>query len=55
MNTIVDVKRISFKDVEQKVFKYICRFGCEITQIILEAYDNTLEDGVRNDKVAMKC
>ena len=42
MNTIVDEKLISFKELEQKVFKYVCELGCEITQIILEAYDNEL-------------
>ena len=42
MSTIVEEKRISFKELEQKVFKYICELGCEITQIILESYDNEL-------------
>ena len=42
MNTIVDEKLISFKELEQKVFKYVCELGCEITRIILESYDNEL-------------
>ena len=42
MNTIVKEMLISFKELEQKVFKYVCELGCEITRIILEAYDNEL-------------
>lgn len=42
MNTIVDEKLISFKELEQKVFKYVCELGCEITRMILEAYDDEL-------------
>jgi hypothetical protein len=42
MSTIVDEKLISFKELEQKVFKYVCELGCEITRIILESYDDEL-------------
>lgn len=42
MSTIVDEKLISFKELEQKVFKYVCKLGCEITRIILESYDDEL-------------
>ena len=42
MSTIVEEKLVSFKELEQKVFKYICKLGCEITQIILESYDDEL-------------
>lgn len=42
MNTIVEEKLISFKELEQKVFQYVCGLGCEITRIILESYDNEL-------------
>lgn len=42
MNTIVEEKLISFKELEQKVFKYVCELGCEITRIILESYDAEL-------------
>ena len=42
MSTIVEEKLISFKELEQKVFKYICELGCEITRIILESYDDEL-------------
>ena len=42
MSTIVEEKLISFKELEQKVFKYVCELGCEITRIILESYDNEL-------------
>lgn len=42
MNTIVEENLISFKELEQKVFKYVCELGCEITRIILESYDKEL-------------
>ena len=42
MSTIVEEKLISFKELEQKVFKYVCELGCEITRIILESYDKEL-------------
>lgn len=42
MSTIVEEKLISFKELEQKVFKYVCALGCEITRIMLESYDNEL-------------
>lgn len=42
MNTIVEEKPVSFKELEQKVFKYVCELGCEITQILLETYDTEL-------------
>ena len=44
MNTIVEERLISFKELEQKIFKYVCELGCEITRIILESYDNELAD-----------
>ena len=42
MKSIVDEKLVSFKELEQKVFKYVCELGCEITKIILESYDDEL-------------
>lgn len=42
MSTIIEEKLISFKELEQKVFKYVCELGCEITRIILESYDDEL-------------
>lgn len=42
MNTIVEEKQISFKKLEQKVYKYSCELACEITRIILESYDKEL-------------
>lgn len=44
MNTIVDEKQISFKELEKKIFQYVCELGCEITRIILEAYDSELSE-----------
>ena len=42
MSTIVEEKLISFKELEKKVFKYVCELGCIITRIILENYDKEL-------------
>ena len=42
MNTIVDEKLISFKELEQKIFKFVCELACEITRIMLESYDDKL-------------
>lgn len=42
MNTIVKEKLISFKELEQKIFKYVCELACEITKIMLESYDDEL-------------
>ena len=42
MSNIVKEKLISFKELEKKIFKYVCELGCEITQMILESYDKEL-------------
>lgn len=42
MKTIVEEKLVSFKELEEKIFKYVCELGCEITRIILESYDEEL-------------
>ena len=42
MKTIVEEKLVSFKELEQKIFKYVCELGCEITRVLLERYDMEL-------------
>ncbi len=42
MSIIVEEKLISFKELEQKVYKYVCELGCEITRMMLETYDKEL-------------
>ncbi len=42
MESIVEEKLVSFKELEQKIFKYVCELGREITQIMLESYDEEL-------------
>lgn len=34
MNTIVDENLISFKELEQKIFNYVCELGREITDVV---------------------
>ena len=43
MELIIKDKIISFKELEQNIFKYICQCGCEMARIILEDYDKELE------------
>lgn len=58
MSTIVAENLISFKELEQKIFKYVCELGCEITQMILESYDKELaaarDTGQYRDKGSRK-
>ena len=42
MKSIVEEKFVSFKELEQKIFKYVCELGCEITRTILESYDKEI-------------
>jgi len=49
MNTIVNENLISFKELEKKIFQYVCELGREMTQIMLERYDAELREG-RNKK-----
>lgn len=42
MGSIVKENLKSFKEVEQKVFAYVCGLGCEIIKTMLEAYDDEL-------------
>ncbi len=53
MSTIVNEKLIPFKELEQKIFDYICELGREITRTILEKYDDELREG--RDKKALRC
>lgn len=52
MNLIVKENLVSFKELEQKIFAYVCELGREITQIMLEAYDKELAEG--RDKKAYR-
>lgn len=49
MNTIVNENLLSFKELEIKIFNYICDLGREITQIMVERYDTELREE-RNKK-----
>ena len=53
MSTIVEENLISFKEVEQKIFNYVCELGREITQLMLENYDRELGEG--RDKKEYRC
>ena len=53
MNTIVTEGLISFKELEVKIYDYICGLGREIAQLMLERYDAELRD--TRDKSALRC
>ena len=42
MNTIVNENKITFKELEQKIFNYACDLAVSMTQIMLEKYDKEL-------------
>lgn len=50
MNLIVEEGLVSFKELEQKIFAYVCEPGREITRVMLESYDKELAEG-RDKKV----
>ena len=39
---IIASKEVKFNDLEKKVYKFVCFFGCLIIKLILEAYDRKL-------------
>ncbi len=39
---IVTNDEVKFNDLEKKIFKFVCNFGCLILKLILEAYDRKL-------------
>ena len=50
MNTIVNENLISFKELEQNIFSYVCELGREMTKILLESYEKQLAES-RNKAV----
>lgn len=44
MKSIVKENLVTFKELEQKMFAYVCEIATEMTQIILEEYDRELHD-----------
>lgn len=42
MTSIVGEKLVSFKELEEKIFTYVCQMGCELIRLILEKYDDEL-------------
>lgn len=50
MNSMVNEKGITFKEIEKEIFKIICEAGRELTREILEKYDKHLHE-TRNKSV----
>lgn len=42
MNTIVNDEPVSFKELEKKIYCYVCELAREITRQMLESYDKEL-------------
>lgn len=42
MDTIVNEELVSFKELEKKIYSYVCELAREITQQMLESYDEEL-------------
>ena len=53
MSIIVEENLVTFKELEQKIFSYVCELGRELTQIMLESYDKELAE--RRDKKDYRC
>lgn len=39
---IVTEEEVKFNDLEKKIFKFVCNFGCLILKLILESYDKKI-------------
>ena len=39
---IITSEEVKFNDLEKKVFKFVCFFGCLIIKLLLEKYDRKL-------------
>lgn len=44
MKPIVEESLVTFKELEKKIFTYICEVAAEMTQIVLEDYDKEFHD-----------
>ena len=42
---IIPSNEIKFNELEKKIFKFVCFFGCLIIKLLLESYDKKLMDG----------
>ena len=42
MTSIVEGNEITFKELEQKIYGFVCSIGQQMTRLILESYDNDL-------------
>ncbi|MHB8130655.1 MAG: ISLre2 family transposase [Mobilitalea sp.] len=54
MNTIVNEKMMSFKELEKKVFDYVCEVGQMMIQTILESYDEQLRENRNKEELRCK-
>lgn len=54
MASIVEGNKITFKELEQKIFAFVCDIGREMTRSVLEGYDDDLagerDKGIYRDK-----
>ena len=48
---IIASKEVKFNDLEKKVFKFVCFFGCLIIKLMLEVYDRKLMENRDKKKI----
>ena len=41
---IVTKDELKFNDLEKKIYKFVCFFGCLIIKLILESYDKKINE-----------
>lgn len=51
---IIVSNEIKFNELEKKVFKFVCFFGCLIIKLLLESYDRKLMDNRDKKKYSNK-
>ena len=43
---IISSNEIKFNDLEKKVYKFVCFFGCLIIKLMLESYDRMFNNKI---------
>ena len=54
MESILQEKRISFKEFEKKIYQFVCGLGQEIARTMLENYDDHLAKPVTGGNIGIK-
>ena len=52
---IITSNEIKFNDLEKKVYKFVCFFGCLIIKLMLESYDKKIMKARDSKKYSSRC